>query len=47
MQFFVLMKVMDIIGIDVKRALSSPEQPDLFPPRSSCFLSEGVPLLRA
>jgi Cdc6-like AAA superfamily ATPase len=31
MQPFVLMKGMDIISIDVKRALSSPEQPDLFP----------------
>jgi Cdc6-like AAA superfamily ATPase len=30
MQPFVLMKGMDIISIDVKRALSSPEQPDLF-----------------
>jgi hypothetical protein len=31
MQPFVLMKGMDIISVDVKRALSSPEQPDLFP----------------
>ena len=30
MQPFVLMKGMDIISIDVRRALSSPEQPDLF-----------------
>jgi Cdc6-like AAA superfamily ATPase len=30
MQPFVLMKGMDIISVDVKRALSSPEQPDLF-----------------
>jgi hypothetical protein len=30
MQPFALMKGMDIISIDVKRALSSPEQPDLF-----------------